>query len=203
MPADPSDLAAVAAVKSARRDSSTTFDALIQEMLTDASSQMAAYTGRRIAPLDTAAADRFFDVADAYDPIRRELWVWDLSEAPTEVELLDAAGDSIEIITVSSGLVLTPRNREAWQPIERLRFRAATTTPRGGGEIRVKGKWGWPAVPGFVRRACVDAVVEWMKDAQSLTAPSPDQFEPGSPPARALPLKTRTALNSIRRFGIA
>lgn len=198
MPADPLDLCTVADVRSARRDTVATFDVLIQSMITDASSLIMEYAGRRIRPLDGSPSARTFEALGGPD-----LWIDDLSATPTGVQILDAAGDVQTTLVIADDVVAIPRNRHSWEPIDRLRLRASAPRPARGQEVVVTGLWGWPSVPGFVRRLCVDAVVEWMKSSAALTQQSPDQFEPGSPPARALPLSTRTALNSIRRLGAA
>lgn len=199
MAADPQDLCTVADVKAARRDELSVLDELYQEMVTDASSQMMEYANRRIRPLDTEPTARTFESLGA----GRDVWVFDLSAIPASVEVLDDAGALQSTLTVASDVVALPRNRKPWEPIERIRFRSSAATAGPGQEIVVTGYWGWPEIPGFVRRACVDAVVEWLKNGQALSQQSPDQFEPGAPPARALPLSTRTALNSIRFPGIA
>lgn len=43
-------------------------------------------------------------------------------------------------------------------------------------------------VPGTVRRACVQTVIHWLRSDRALTNASPDQWEPGTPPQRMLPL---------------
>jgi hypothetical protein len=48
-----------------------------------------------------------------------------------------------------------------------------------------------------VIEATIETVIEWLKANQALTQPSPDQFEPGAPPSRGLPLKARTLLRSV------
>lgn len=172
----------------------------VQALIVDCSSLILEWTGRRILPLDTSATARLFDVPSGF-ATSREIAVHDLSATPTVVETLDSTGDLSTTLVVADDVILLPHVRDSWQPIEQLRFPAAAVPSRG--MIRVTGKWGWPAVPGFVRHACAGEVVEWLKDSQALTEQSPDQYEPGAPPARALSLRTRTALNSIRRWGVA
>lgn len=185
----------------------TTSDDVLQRLVVEASMAIQLYTGRRIRPLDASATDRYFDAADAYDPRRRELWVWDLSTTPTEVQILDSAGDSAATLTVADDLVLFPRNRRSWEPVERIRLRPSVSAPTPGQEIRVRGIWGWPAVPEDVTGAMVATVRSWLRQAP----PMGDSFDDFSgrtmSPAPAggwmLPMSAKQRLAPYRRLGIA
>lgn len=58
-------------------------------------------------------------------------------------------------------------------------------------------------VPGTVRRACVETVIHWLRSDRALTNASPDQWEPGSPPQRMLPLIALDLLRLHKTPGIA
>jgi hypothetical protein len=51
-----------------------------------------------------------------------------------------------------------PANRAAWEPIRELRFHSSVVNLAPGRRIRVTGTWGFPAVPGNVRQAVLDAI---------------------------------------------
>lgn len=200
-------LATLADIKLQMETDVTTTDDVIEAHLAGAVEAIERYTGRRIAPLDVSATDRYFDAEDSYDPRRRELWVWDLSAAPTEVQILDSAGDSAATLTISDDLVVLPRNRRSWEPVERIRLRPSVVSPTPGQEIRVRGLWGWPAVPEDVRDACVVTVRSWLRQAP--VGGGYDEFGEGRPMAPApaggwmLPMAAKQRLRPYRRMGIA
>jgi hypothetical protein len=193
MPADPIDLCTVDEVKRARRDSATGLDTLIQDAITQASSMMVEYAERQITPLDANPLERVFVARDW----GRKLWIDDLSAPPASITVNDPDGVFARTIPAAQ-VIFLPRNREAWRPINRLELRPSAGWFAPGEEISILGRWGFPAIPGFVRRACVEAVIEWLRLGAPMTLQSPDQFEPGTPPARALPLSTRTALGRLK-----
>lgn len=159
------DLTTKAAVKVALDTSVTSSDTLIDVLVTRASETVMTWTGRRIRPLDGSATDRYFEAGDAhsYDRANRRLWVHDLSAAPTQVEILDSAGASYATLVVADDLVLLPRNRETWRPVESLRLRPTASAPAPGQEVRVRGIWGWPAIPGDVEMAVILTVKSWLR----------------------------------------
>ena len=59
------------------------------------------------------------------------------------------------------------------------------------------------AVPATVRRACVQTVVHWLRADRALTQQSPDQWEPGAPPQRMLPMTALDLLRMHKLPGIA
>jgi hypothetical protein len=159
-----------------------------------------AWTGRRIRPLDTEPTARVFDPIPVGE---REYLIDDLAAAPSAVTIQSAQGTLVATLDVVEDLVLLPRNRQAWEPIRRLRVRPGASAPGVGQTLTVTGLWGWPQVPADVRQAAIDTAIEWLKAHQALSNPSPDQFEPGTPPARALPLTARNLLGPYRRMGVA
>lgn len=206
LPADA--LGSIEDVKLQMETEVTTTDDVLQRLVVEASMAIQLYIGRRIRPLDASATDRYFEASDSWDPRRRELWVWDLSTTPTEVQILAAAGDSAATLTVADDLVLFPRNRRAWEPVERIRLRPSVTAPGSGHEIRVRGIWGWPAVPEDVTGAMVATVRSWLRQAPT-SGTSFDEFSgaPGLAPSPAggwmLPMAAKQRLAPYRRLGIA
>ena len=55
-------------------------------------------------------------------------------------------------------VLLLPEVREAWEPARRIVFNRSVLKPRYGYRIEVTGLWGFPAVPGNVRQAVLDAI---------------------------------------------
>jgi len=191
----PPILAGIEDIKISRRDATDgATDELISQLLVRASAAVMDFTGgRRFLPLITTA-DRFFQITtNAYE----ELWIDDLSTAPTEVELLDIYGTSLQTL-VSGEYVMLPRNRNSWEPFEAIRIRP-TVSLANGYELRVKGLWGWPITPSPVREAVIEIVVGWLKDGAGLTVPSPDPFETGAPRPIAIPGKARKLLAAYDR----
>jgi hypothetical protein len=200
-------LCTVGDVKLQMESDATTTDDVIQRLILEASEAIQNYTGRRIRPIDAAAADRYFDADDAWDSRRRELLIWDLSTTPTEVQILDSAGTGVATLTVATDLLLVPRNRQTWQPVERLRLRPSAISPASGQEVRVKGVWGWPAIPEFVSGACVLAVRARLRQGPSawMAAADEDMRVVGATPPGGwmLPMAAKQMLEPIRRIGLA
>lgn len=189
------DLCTLADVKLARPNSvSASRDELIEMLIAHSSHAITRYTGRQFLR-DPVATDRYFELA----PFTADsVPIDDLSAEPLEVEMIGR--DGLGPTTVSlTDVVALPRNRDDDQPITRLRLRRTGGLSCGQADLRVRGVWGFPAVPLTVKLACIVAVVDYLKDAQALTSQSPEQFEPGAPPARGLPLKSRNLLSSYRR----
>src|SRR5262245_58926884 len=81
----------------------------------------------------------------------------------SQVRLLDR--DWTTLIENVSLATITghPMVREAWEPIRRLEFRFDVTPVREWMRVEVTGTWGFPAVPGNLRQAVLDAVA-WVLD---------------------------------------
>jgi len=149
--------------------------------------------------IDAAATDRFFPIVPTPERIVR---IDDLSATPTEVQVLDEDGAGVYTAVVATDVVTRPRNRRSHEPIRSLRLRSAVPMSASY-ELRVRGVWGWPAVPDDIREACIETVIDWMKNHQGLTAQSPDQFDPGGLAQRALPLKAYQIARDYRPIPIA
>ena len=155
------DLTTVAAVKEYQgiEAGETSYDSLIQDLVTAASLEVIRWSGRDFNPENAAAADRDFDVRDAVyidDGGDYVLVCGDLSVLNT-VKSYDYDGVLVE--TVASGLIVAlPRVRASDAPIEELRIkRSSTSSPTlyDSYTLRVNAEWGFPAIP--------DDVAHWTK----------------------------------------
>jgi hypothetical protein len=92
---------------------------------------------------------------------RRTVKVGDLSSF-TAVSILDSDWTTV-LETPSVSLVTGhPLVRKAWEPIRELELHADVTSLVAGMRLSVTGNWGFPAVPGNVRQAVLDAVAAVM-----------------------------------------
>lgn len=192
----------VAEVAARRRDSGDALAAMTQTLITAASAYINEWTDRRITPLDADPVARVIDPPTWLGAGGRELIVPDMATEPTAIAVEAADGITTTSLDLA-GVVALPRSRAVAEPITRLRFRAGTTMPAPGEAVIITARYGYPQVPASVREAAIVTVVEWLKAHQSLSSPSPDQFEPGTPPARALPLVARNLLTIHRTPGAA
>ena len=59
----------------------------------------------------------------------------------------------------ASAITTYPLNREPWEPITKLEFnRTSSPLLIPGQRVTVTGTWGFPAVPGNLRQAALDAI---------------------------------------------
>jgi hypothetical protein len=88
----------------------------------------------------------------------RTIQIGDMASAPTLVRIL--ASDWTTLLeTVSAGNIASlPLVRQPWEPIRELQFQSSVTSLQPGMRVEVTGTWGFPAVPGNVRRAVLDSV---------------------------------------------
>lgn len=203
-PSSTSSLCSVADVKATDvaglANVGTDLDSLIADVIVEASRMILAHTGRRFAPTDTDPTVRLHEMGGAWRS--REIPVTDLAAAPTLVRVLEQDAATLVQSLAATDYVALPLNREAWEPITTLRL--LETAPVGPGLVlEVTGRHGWPEIPADVRRAAIITVVAWLRNDRALTNQSPDQFEPGSPPQRALPLAAVDILRLYRRPGLA
>jgi hypothetical protein len=110
--------------------------------------------GREFKAVGTNPQTRFFEPASRY-----EVAVGDMATAPSLVRVLHSDWATV-VDTVDPGDYLAlPMSREAWEPITRLRFNSyRVASLRGGYRVEVTGTFGFPAVPGNVRQAVLEAV---------------------------------------------
>jgi hypothetical protein len=181
-------------VKLARRGMPDALDELVEALIPRASAAIDAHVGRRFN-LDATASDRWFPIVS-----HPEVLIDDLAAAPVQAALVDQDGADSTTLTPLTDLILMPRNRQADEPITSIRF---VSTVGWDCELRLRGLWGWPAVPAPVREATIVTVVDWLKDGQGLTPQTANLLEPGAPPFRGLPQKARDLLRPYRRYLVA
>lgn len=137
-------------------------DLELARVINDISDRFHYEAGREFKAVGTNPQARLLEVEPIgwrYGIVR----VGDLA-AVTTVEVLDTDWSTVVATVASTEYALWPLNREAWEPIRRIQFNGtlATTQLRGGYRLRVTGTWGFPAVPGNVRQAVLDAVAATM-----------------------------------------
>lgn len=184
---DPRDLCSVEDVLAVHRTvgDSDAYRDLIAQMVTDASVAILSWSRRQFAPVDLVVSERVFDLAGL---VGDELEIDDLADDP-ETVARRVSGGADQAVT---GVVSLPRSRPAGAPITRLRLPSLNRRRRG--DLVVLGRWGFPAVPPDVRRACVDVVDEWLTAAQAGVGAAPEALETGAATGRALTAKARWLL---------
>lgn len=124
-----------------------------------ASRQIDAHVGRRFWQ-DAAVVERFYFPTD-----RRDLSVDDISTTTGLVVKADTGDDGTyaTTVTISTDFALHPVNAAAEYPVQpytKIRLLDGTLTgwtasTTGRPSVSVTAKFGWPAVPDAVNRACV------------------------------------------------
>jgi hypothetical protein len=90
--------------------------------------------------------------------LSRRISVGDLVAAPTTVTIVDTDWTTT-LETVSAGnMTMHPTVRESWEPITEIEFQNTVTSLRPGMRVNVTGNFGFPSVPGRVRRAVLEAI---------------------------------------------
>jgi hypothetical protein len=91
----------------------------------------------------------------------RQLPVGDMAAAPTTVQILNTDWTSV-LETVSAANITVHRDERdpIAGPIRYLEFQTTVTSLAEGMRVAVTGNFGFPSVPGSVRQAVLDAVVE-------------------------------------------
>ncbi len=135
--------------------SDTTQDVAILKDLKAISRYIDGKVGRFFTK-DTADVARHYYVK-ATGP---QLWVDDLSAAPTSIKTGYAAG-SYETTLEATDYELWPLNAAAEpepRPFTRIKLSASGSLGcfTAGDRVEITGKFGWPAVPEAVRRATID-----------------------------------------------
>lgn len=82
--------------------------------------------------------------------------IGDLSATPTLVRILGA--DWTTSVGTITDYMTYPYVRESWAPITALQFKPTALRPQLGQLVEVTGVWGFPAIPGNLRQATLDAV---------------------------------------------
>lgn len=176
----------------------TAQDDIISQLITRASRAIMGFTGREFVVEGANPQTRTFD-ADVYARVATTtgIPIDDLQTTPTAVTLADANGTTIATYSVADDLVLLPRNRAPWQPIDHIRVRPSAFAPGPYDVLTVSGSWGWPQIPEDVAQACIVTVGLWMRrEVQAFTTTfNLDEGRLERP--QALP---STAIDMLRRY---
>lgn len=139
--------------------STTAYDARIETAISAASRQIDSYCGRFFYQ-DSALTNRTY-FADTYT----EVEVDDISTTTGLVVKTDQDDDGTfeTTLTITTNYILLPTNAAASYPIEpytciRLADSGISAFPRsysGRPGVQVTAKFGWPAVPDDVKKACI------------------------------------------------
>jgi hypothetical protein len=162
VPAAAQDLVTLAEAKDwlKIKQSDTSKDAYVQRLISDISDRFIQETdGREFTVVGTNPQSRDFDL---------EPWNWQLREVPigdassvTSASLITYSLDGTVADTVAlSNLILLPRVRQSWEPITRIQFPYSIIQPAFlfRAIVRVTANYGFPAIPGTVRQAVLNAI---------------------------------------------
>lgn len=177
-------------------------DPEIDELITAATAAIERYCSREFVVSGTNPQTRVFDVDGCADT--REVPVGDMASAPTAVTVLDADGDTVDTVDVTTELVALPLVRKAWEPITHLRLRPDAPALADGYQLQVTGSWGWPAIPDDVAHAAKVTVATWMRRGVMAFSTSYAPEDPGVVTPDSLPASVRAMLATHhRRVGVA
>ena len=136
---------------------STTNDLEIVRAINDVSELAHSVAEREFKTFDTTATARLFSVDDfAYR--NRIVRVGDLASAPSLVRVLASDWTTVVSTVAVGDYTAHPTNRETWAPIRALEIKSTVLRPAYGQRVEVTGNWGFPAVPGHLRQAVLEAV---------------------------------------------
>jgi hypothetical protein len=166
------------------------WDETIAAWIPRAGEAVADWAGRQFHK-DTGVSARVFDADPAIDT--RCVFIGDLSDTPSAVEILDTSGAVAATLNVAADVKLLPRVRTGDRPIRMLELRPSAPRLLPGQELRVTGVWGWPQIPAAAREATVEVIREWLRYAQAVSNQAPEAEDAGFT-ARGLPLKARRLL---------
>lgn len=165
-------------------------DAVLQDIVTAVSGQIQSQCSREVKAVSTNPQTRRFDI-DEWTFSEREVFVGDLKNTTSLVVTIeDIDGTTLETVA-STGYVLTPRNRQEWQPYNYIEFRSgmagAPSSWACGRVVKVVGTFEFPSVPTDLKRAAVNMTIwRYISDvASSGTAFSDAVNESGFDPAAA------------------
>lgn len=155
-----------------QRTITTTDDLDLVRTINDISQRIHDEAEREFKPTTTNPATRTFETprGGRRDPWyvdgqfmgdrnswRRTVKVGDLASF-TEVQIIDTDWTTVlETVTLTS-VTGHPMVRQPWEPIRALEFSTAVAMLSDGMRVSVTGNWGFPAVPGNVRQAALEAI---------------------------------------------
>lgn len=89
---------------------------------------------------------------------RRVVKIGDLTSF-TAVSIIDTNWTTVLEAVALASVTGRPLVRQEWEPIRELEFLDTVTSLNAGMRVTVTGSWGFPAIPGNVRQAVLDAIV--------------------------------------------
>jgi hypothetical protein len=134
----------------------TSNDLEIVRVINDVSERLHDEAEREFKRTDTTSSPtvRLFPVDQlAYQ--QGFVQIGDLSTTPTLVRVL--GNDWATSVATITSYQTWPRVRESWAPITALQFNPTSIWPLPGQMVEVTGVWGFPAIPGNLRQATLDA----------------------------------------------
>lgn len=172
----PRALATLAEVKLRAGEKTADHDEDWTRLLNAASDEIHTYANREfVATNATGTPDnrtvdlesRYFDVDEATVD-ERELLVGDMAEPPSLVKVYEYDGTTLRETVPSAAMVMLPRRRKPWQPIDTIRFLdglANVTCPTLARRyvIEVRSRWGFPQVPEAINHATIVQTAIWFQ----------------------------------------
>lgn len=134
----------------------TTEDLEIVRVINDISQRLHDEAEREFVAKDSGAT-RTFDV-DVYGYCVQVGDLATLTTASPAVTIMDRQGNTIKTLDAAD-VTAYPLNRQSWEPIRKLEF-SSIKSPYlwPGWRVQVTGTWGFPAIPGNLRQAALDAI---------------------------------------------
>lgn len=204
------DLVTLSELKARMETTETAADAVLEALITSASSAIRTHTGREFAG-PAAPETRPIAPADAWGELGLRVGdLRSLTAGAGAVKIYDR--DGIETASLpSTDFVLEPVGRPSSAPAERIRPKStATATLAAGYSITVAGLWGWPTVPADVKEACIRTVLSWHRaDGERFAGGAgfgiseSTMFAPTPAPVWMLPMAAKQLLTNYRRRGVA
>lgn len=195
------DLATVANVKAAINITTSTSDALIQDLISSASRAIAARYQREFYPVGTAT--RRFKV----DNLRVDLAPYDLRSVTTAT-LNPEAGGSATVLVSGTDYDLEPVNGGllgTYTEVQLSRYLTINSTSLqafGYANIDINGIWGPTVIPADVARACIVTVTAWLDRGADVIAGMDSTVRPdGSTmnPSWSIPFAAHSILQRYER----
>jgi len=158
----PPTYASLQDLKTYLRITDTTDDALLQSALDSSSRQIEEQHCNRVFYPSTTATARTYYPRDAYNVVVDDFWT-----TTGLIVAIDTAdnGSYSTVLTLTTDYIVKPTNpRVGWPQNQIMSVNLslpflASRRP----SVQVTAKWGWPAVPDLVRRACIQLAEEDFK----------------------------------------
>lgn len=164
------DLVTLAEAKDWLNVTGTADDTEIARVITDISDRIHQEAGREFVVNGTNPQTRLFDIPrfPYRQPVivdgeyrgdrgTRTVDVGDLASF-TQVRILDYDWTTSVLAVPNTSISARPLVRQSWEPIRCLEFNYTVGSIYQGRRVEVTGNFGFPAIPGNIRQACLDAI---------------------------------------------